>query len=184
MPLTTYHESELGKGELTGIRANDKALSEGELDRMDREGFARVNQLLVSIGGPTVAGALIQGWIAGDNIDAVPSFIRLMAEKCAAAEAFHRWEQYNLGVASRDDRDHRRDSERLKEEVMDMANNLKVAKVIVNDDGTIIDLTGSDRNAGPVVSGPMANGSLFSSVEYRDERNRRQTPKHTDPFFH
>lgn len=180
MAKTFYYQSSRGLGELTGIRETDKAVDDTELARIDAEAMHRVNALIVRIAGVTTGGALVAAWMV-DGAD-MPSYIVLMAEKLAAAEVWHRWEQYNLGVNARDDANTRRDSERLADEVRDMSKTLADGGVIVDDDGSVILLAGGDVARGPVVGGPAKNGSYFDDTGYYDSQNRRWPARHTDPF--
>lgn len=179
---TEYFNSVLAEGELTGIRSTDKAVDTAELQRIDTEAMHRINALIVACGGIATAGALVTSWMDDAN-PAPPAIIQIMAAKIAAAEVWKRWEQYNLGVAARDDTEHRRDSERLRDEVREWATGLKISKTLMGDDGVPIVLSGSDRASGPVVGGPMKEGSYFDPDGYVDWLGRKWLPLHADPFF-
>jgi hypothetical protein len=180
MAKTSYFTSALGSGELLGIRSDDRALTAPDLTDMDTEAMHRVNNLILALSGPTNGAAIVAEFTVDAN--AVDPIFVIIAEKVAAAEAWHRWEQFNLGVVAREDVNHRRDSERLRAEVESIVKQLEAAKATLKADGTVRPLPDAEKASGPVVGGPMANGSLFVRPYYYDERNRQYPSNHADPY--
>lgn len=180
MPTRTYYfNSALDAGALVGIRSNDAALSSTDLDTIDTEAMNRVNALILEIAGPAAGGTIVTEFM--NDANAIDPIFVLIAEKIAAALAFRRWEQFNLGVNYDKDAIQRKDSERLEAEAIMLAKGVMKSKSSVKADGTVRYL-GATKEGGPIVVGEMREGSFFNHSAYVDHLGRTRPAATRNPY--
>lgn len=179
---TFYFNSVLGAGEIIGIRSSDRAFASGDLDAIDTQAMHAVNSIILEIAGPTEGATIIADLMDTVALVTIDPEVGRVAELLAASAIFRRWEQFNLHVAANSDRLQRPDSMRCKDEAREIVRRWTRAKAFLKADGTLRRL-GTAAEAGPIVGGPLRNGSYFDPVEYIDPWGIRRNPSVADPYF-
>lgn len=177
---TYYFQSNLGAGELLGIRATDAAFKAGDLPALDTKAMHTVNAIIMEIAGPVAAEAILTEWM--DDGGTLDPEVPILAELLAASAAFRQWEQYNLGVAGPDDRYRRPDSKVLADRAEEIARRWMRTKAIVKASGAVRYL-GTTKEGGPIVTGPMREGSYFDPTGYTDPWGVSRVTQTRDPFY-
>lgn len=176
---TRYFTSVLGQSDLHGIRQDDRALDDGALELIDQEAMIRVNNFILLAAGATDGATLVEEFM--DDSNAIDPIFVLLAQKIAAAEAWRRWEEWNYTMDG--ERDRPRNSVRYEKAAVSLADDIMRTKTTVQADGSVRTLS-SDRRAGPIVFGPLVEGSYFDHEKYIDVQGRQWPSKFPDPYQH
>ena len=178
---TFYYNSVLGEGELTGIRSTDVALDSDELNRIDTDAMNRVNSILLEIVGAVAADDLIPDLMDTDEVPTLDPEIARLAQLLSASFAWKRWEQFNQVMQSAEDRFQLPNSMKAANEAKAIVKRWMKTRAIVKADGTIRYL-GTTAEGGPIVEGPMREGSLFDTIAYYDPKGRKKPPIQCNPY--
>jgi len=186
---TSYYALSANAGELkflSELAANSTlGVAQTDFDEAEEWAMGRINQWILQVASESVATVIISEFsnaAAETDIDPV---VREMAMLLASARILRAYETrtfINQGP-SVGEQMRRRDWEAVLGDAVALGKKIEKVKRTVKADGTIRRWGMPRGKAGPVVSGPMTSGSMFSDTKsYTDPLGQSWTLPHRSPI--
>jgi len=187
--LTSYHTLAVNVGELKFLTALAGTAAQGitQADLDAAEGWARdrINLWIVRVAGETKGGVIVSEFLNAVAQSALDPAIRHLAELLAAARILREWEARNFinqGPAAGDPL-RREDWQKTLGEAISLAREIERSRKTIKADGTVRRWGLGRGQQGPVVNGPLTNGSHFDDRgTYTDVAGNVFTTPHVPPI--
>jgi hypothetical protein len=187
--LTSYYTLTVNVGELKFLTALATTAAQGitQADLTAAELWARdrINLWIVRVAGETRGATIVAEFLNAVAQTDVDPAIRHLAELLAAARILREYEArsfINQGPAAGDPL-RRKDWEETLSEAISLAKEIERARKTIKADGTVRRWGMGRGQQGPVVNGPLTNGSHFSDRgTYTDVAGRTFLLPHVPPI--
>lgn len=189
MALSTYCTLVVGTEELKWLHVlaatSENGITQADLTAAEKWAFNKINLWIVKVAGRVTGAAIISAFVGMAAISDLDPVIKDLATLLASARLLRLDQERNYiqqGSAGSDQL-RRKDWEEVQQEAVALANDIERARVTVKVDGTLRTWGAAPGKPGPVVGGPMADGSLFDdSRTYTDRLGNSWTLPHRHPL--